>query len=165
MVKWLFVFPCHRHQMEWTPSLAGRAEQSLFHSHLPPTAPPSDLRRPQRVLRPHEKLGNYVTWPAWENWNVFQFNWCLYTQSLATNSPAPWPEASPASASGTRSYETTSRDQRGKIEIFFFSTGACTAAKSPIANHQSQINAQLYSAPPLRHFWQQCHSDSEFDAL
>ena len=44
----------------------------------PPWAPPPDLRRPQRVLR-HEKLWNYVTWPAWENSNVFLFNWCLYS--------------------------------------------------------------------------------------
>ena len=50
----------------------------MRHSHLPPTAPPPDLRRLQRVLR-HEKLWNYVTWPAWENWNVFQFNWCWYS--------------------------------------------------------------------------------------
>ena len=49
------------------------------YSHLSPTAPPPDLRRPHRVsqLR-HEMLGNYVTWPAWGNWNVFLFNWCLY---------------------------------------------------------------------------------------
>ena len=48
--------------------------------------------------------------------------------------------------SGTRSYETTSRDQRGKITMFFSSTGACTATKSPIANHRSTIVAQLYFA-------------------
>ena len=36
--------------------------------------------------------------------------------------------------------------QRGKIEMFFSSTGACTATKSPIANQHSHINAQLYSA-------------------
>ena len=65
----------------------------------------------------------------------------------------------------TRSYETTSRDQRGKIQMFFSSTGACTAAKFPIANHHSQINTQLYSASLIRHIWQQRHSDSEFDAL
>ena len=87
------------------------------------------------------------------------------SQSLATNSPAPWPAASPASASGTRSYGTTSRDQRGKIEMFFSSTGACTAAKFPIANHHSQMNTQLYSASLIRHIWQQCHSNSEFDAI
>ena len=46
--------------------------------YAPPWAPPPDLRRPQRVLR-HEKLWNYVTWPAWENSNVFLFNWCLYS--------------------------------------------------------------------------------------
>ena len=44
---------------------------------------------------------------------------------------------------GTRSYETTSRDQRGKIHMFFSSTGACTSTKSPIANHRSPIVAQL----------------------
>ena len=52
------------------------------HSHLPPTAPPPDLLRPQRVLR-HEKLGNYVTWPPWENWNVILFNWCLYNSEIS----------------------------------------------------------------------------------
>ena len=66
---------------------------------------------------------------------------------------------------GTRSYETTSRDKRGKIQIFFSSTGACAAAKFPIANHHSQINTQLYSASLIRLIWQQRHSDSEFDAL
>ena len=66
---------------------------------------------------------------------------------------------------GTRSYETTSRDQRGKIQMFFSSTGACTAAKFPIANHHSQINTQLYSASLIRLIWQQRHSDSEFDAV
>ena len=65
---------------------------------------------PSECLR-HEKLGNYVTWPAWENWKKK-----------------------------------------------FCSTGACTVAKSPIANHHRQIIAQLYSASPIRHFWQQCHS-------
>ena len=63
--------------------------QAPHHSHLPPTAPPPDLWRPQ---------------------------------------------------------ETMSRDQRGKIEMFFSSTGAFTAAKSPNANHHGHINAQLYSA-------------------
>ena len=47
---------------------------------------------------------------------------------------------------GTRSYETTSRDQRGKIQMFFSLTGACTATKSSIANHRSSIVAQLYFA-------------------
>ena len=47
---------------------------------------------------------------------------------------------------GTRSYETTSRDQRGKNEMFFSSTGTCTATKSPIANHRSPIVAQQYFA-------------------
>ena len=73
-------------------------------------------------------------------------------QSLATNSPAPWPAASPASASGTRSYETTSRDQRGKIQMFFSSTGACTATKSPIAYHRNPIVAQLYFASVTQMF-------------
>ena len=91
------------------------------------------------------------------------------TQSLATNSPAPGPRPLTCGVSseclGTRSYETTSRDQRGKIQMFFSSTGACTAAKFPIANHHSQINTQLYSASLIRLIWQQRHSDSEFDAL
>ena len=59
------------------------------HSHLPPTAPPPDLRRPQRVLR-HEKLGNSVTWPAWENWNAFLFNRCLYSSEI-DDCKSPWP--------------------------------------------------------------------------
>ena len=54
--------------------------------------------------------------------------------------------------SGTRSYENMSRDQRGKIEIFFSSTGACTATKSPIANHRSPIVAQLYFASVTQMF-------------
>ena len=52
---------------------------------------------------------------------------------------------------GTRSYETTLRDQRGKIQMLFSATGACTAAKFPIANHHSQMNTQLYSASLMRH--------------
>ena len=53
---------------------------------------------------------------------------------------------------GTRSYDTTSRDQRGKIEMFFSSTGACTATKSPIANHRCPIIAQLYFASVTQMF-------------
>ena len=71
-------------------------------------------------------------------------------QSLATNSPAPGPRPLTCGVSseciGTRNYETTSRDQHGKIEMFFSSTGACTATKSPIANHRSSIVAHLYFA-------------------
>ena len=93
----------------------------------------------------------------------------LLPQSLATNGPALLPRPLTCGVSseclGTRSYETMSRDQRGKIEMFFSSTGACTAAKFPIANHYSQINTQLYSASLIRHIWQQRYSDSEFDAL
>ena len=37
----------------------------------------------------HEKFGNYVTWPAWENWNVFQFNWCLYISEIS-DCKSPW---------------------------------------------------------------------------
>ena len=54
--------------------------------------------------------------------------------------------------SGTRSYETTSRDQCGKIEMFFSSTDACTATKSPIVNHRSSIIAQLYFASVTQMF-------------
>ena len=89
-------------------------------------------------------------------------------QSLATNSPTrPRPLTCGVSSEclGTRSYETTSRDQRGKIQMVFSSTGACTAAKFPIANHHSQMNTQLYSASLICLIWQQRHSDSEFDAL
>ena len=77
-------------------------------------------------------------------------------QSLATNSPAPGPRPLTCGVSseclGTRSYETTSRDQLGKIEMFFNSTGACTATKSPIANHRSSIVAQLYFASVTQMF-------------
>ena len=77
-------------------------------------------------------------------------------QSLATNSPAPGPRPLTSGVSseclGTRSYETTSRDQRGKIQMFFSSTGACTATKSPIANHRSSIVAQLYFASVTQMF-------------
>ena len=75
-------------RMDWTIHRAAWSKLKMpslrRHSRLSPTAlapprtPPPDLRRPQRVLR-HEKLWNYVTWPAWENWNVFQSNWCLYS--------------------------------------------------------------------------------------
>ena len=58
----------------------------------------------------------------------------------------------PSECLDTRSYETTSRDQRGKIEMFFSSTGACTATKSPIANHRSPILAQLYFAAVTQMF-------------
>ena len=78
------------------------------------------------------------------------------SQSLATNSPAPGTRPLTCGVSseclGTRSYETTSRDQRGKIQMSFSSTGACTATKSPIANHRSSIVAQLYFASVTQMF-------------
>ena len=52
------------------------------HQQPRPGAPPPDLQRLQRVPR-HEKLWNYVTWPAWENSNVFLFNWCLYSSEIS----------------------------------------------------------------------------------
>ena len=52
------------------------------HQQPRPTTPPPDLRRLQRVPR-HEKLWNYVTCPAWENWNVFLFNWCLHSSEIS----------------------------------------------------------------------------------
>ena len=66
--------------------------------------------------------------------------------------PRPLTRGVSSECSGTRSYETTSRDQRGKIEMFFSSTGACTATKSPIANHRSSIIAQLYFASVTQMF-------------
>ena len=66
--------------------------------------------------------------------------------------PRPLTCCGSSECSGTRSYETTSRDQRGKIEMFFSSTGACTATKSPIANHRSSIVAQLYFASVTQMF-------------
>ena len=81
---------------------------------------------------------------------------CIFAQSLATNSPAPGPRpltcGVSSECSGTRSYETTSRDQLGKNEMLFSSTGACTATKSPIANHRSSIVAQLYFASVTQMF-------------
>ena len=56
--------------------------QSLATNSPAPGPRPPDLRRLQRVPR-HEKLGNYVTWPAWENSNVFLFNWCLYSSEIS----------------------------------------------------------------------------------
>ena len=80
----------------------------------------------------------------------------LAAQSLATNSPAPGPRPLTCGVSseclGTRSYETTSRDQRGKIQMFFSSTGACAATKSPIANHRSSIVPQLHFASVTQMF-------------
>ena len=80
----------------------------------------------------------------------------LGAQSLATNSPAPGLHPLTCGISseclGTRSYETTSRDQRGKLQMFFSSTGACTATKSPIANHRSSIVAQPYFASVTQMF-------------
>ena len=55
-------------------------DMATGHSHLSATTLSLDLWNPQRVLTGYEKLGNYVTWPAWENWNVFLFSWCLYWQ-------------------------------------------------------------------------------------
>ena len=49
------------------------------HQQPRPGAPPPDLGRLQRVLR-HEKLWNYVTWPVWENSNVFLFQLVLVQQ-------------------------------------------------------------------------------------
>ena len=60
--------------------------------------------------------------------------------------PRPLTCGVPSECLGTRSYETTSRDQRGKIQMFFSLTGACTATKSSTANHRSSIVAQLYFA-------------------
>ena len=59
--------------------------QSLATNSPAPGAPPPDLRRLQRVLR-HQKLWNYVTWPAWENWNVFSSTGaCTATKSPIVN--------------------------------------------------------------------------------
>ena len=119
------------------------------------------LKRPLATLA----ITQYCVCPPKASWTART----RCAQSLATNSPAPGPRPLTCGVSseclGTRSYETTSRDQRGKIQMFFSSTGACTAAKFPIANHHSQIITQLYSASLIRLIWQQRHSDSEFDAL
>ena len=90
------------------------------------------------------------------HWLNIRHPWAHTPQSLATNSPAPGPRPLICGVSseclGTRSYETTSRDQRGKIKMIFSSSGACTATKSPIANHRSLIVAQLYFASVTQMF-------------
>ena len=91
--------------------------------------------------------------PAWQGASP---EWALCTvtchQQPRPGGPAPLTCGVSSECSGTRSYETTSRDQRGKIEMFFNSTGACTATKSPIANHRSSIIAQLYFASVTQMF-------------
>ena len=105
----------------------------------------------------------HVTYPFWGepiDTGEFPYRGSLMrscnAQSLATNSPGPGPRPLTCGVSSecldTRSYETTSRDQRGKIQMFFSSTSACTATKSPIANHRSSIVAQLYFASVTQMF-------------
>ena len=76
------------------------------------------------------------------------------SQSLVTNSPpldlrrpqrVLWHEKLMLTRSAPH-------ELRGKIEMFFFSTGACTAAKSTIAIRHSRIDAQLYSASITQNF-------------
>ena len=70
---------------EWWPACLHKQSPTITvtcHQQPRPGAPPPDLRRLQRVPR-HEKLWNYVTWPAWENSNVFLFNWCLYSSEIS----------------------------------------------------------------------------------
>ena len=100
-------------------------------------------------------------------WQVSRTGAVRHSHLPPTGPPRPRPLTCGVSSEclGTRSYETTSRDQRGKIQMLFSSTGACTTAKFPIANHHSQINTQLYSASLICLIWQQRHSDSEFDVL
>ena len=82
--------------------------------------------------------------------------WAIPHSHVPNNSPAycarPLTCGVPSECLGTRSYETTSRDQRGKIEMFFSSTGACTTTKSLIANHHSPIVTQLYFASVTQMF-------------
>ena len=52
------------------------------HSRLLPTAPHPNPWRHQWVVM-HKNLENAVTWPAWENWNVFRFNWCSYCTQIS----------------------------------------------------------------------------------
>ena len=87
---------------------------------------------------------------------VTHFMHCHLPPTAPPRGPAPGPRpltcGVSSECSGTRSYETTSRDQRGKIQMFFSSTGACRATKSPIANHRSSIVAQLYFASVTQMF-------------
>ena len=73
-------------------------------------------------------------------------------QSLATNSPAPWPAASPASAQARDVMKLGHVTSVGKLKCFFSSTGACTATKYLIANRRSPIDAQLYFASVTQMF-------------
>ena len=59
------------------------------HSWLELEAPPLTCGVPSECFR-HEKLGNCLTWSAWENWNVYQFNWCLYSSEIP-DCKSPWP--------------------------------------------------------------------------
>ena len=68
------------HKIQLDSRVSDFGESSTVTCHQQPR-PPDLLRRPQRVVR-HDKLGNYVKWPAWGNWNVFLFNWCLYSSEI-----------------------------------------------------------------------------------
>ena len=91
---------------------------------------------------------------------------CDYTCCTVTCHQQPRPMTCGVSSEclGTRSYETTSRDQRGKIQMFFSSTGACTATKSSIANHRSPIIAQLYFASVTQMFLMPLFAKVESDS-
>ena len=104
----------------------------------PPTPTPANSRPPLKNYPFHRESGYEC--------GIL----CDHSHLPPLNSPAPLTCGVSSECQGTRRYETTSRDQRGKIQMFFSSTGACTAAKFPIANHHSQINTQLYSASLIR---------------
>ena len=91
--------------------------------------------------------------PGFDSWPRYSPH-CYHRATVTCHQqPRPLTWGVSSECLGTRSYETTSRDQRGKIQMFFSSTGACTAAKFPTANHHSQINTQLYSASLIRLIW------------
>ena len=97
---------------------------------------------------------HYCHQPNLTFWNLYIYK----SQSRVTNSPAyrarPLTCGVPSECLGTRSYETTSRDQRGKIRTFSRSMDACTVANPPIVKCNSQSKAQLYSASIIYCVWQ-----------
>ena len=103
------------------------------------------LRATTNYVKPGTPRGNEMS-----VWNTLpprtEATVACHQQPQPRPGPRPLTCSVPSECLGTRSYETTSRDQRWKIQMFFSLTGACTATKSSIANHRSSIVAQLYFA-------------------
>ena len=94
-----------------------------------------------------------ITFPIWlQQYGILGNCHSHLPPTAPPRGPRPLTCGVSSECSGTRSYETTSRDQRGKIQMLFSSTGACTATKSPIVNHRSSIVTQLYFASVTQMF-------------